>query len=57
MDRKLAGGQERSADMGQGGKGLHLGLRSCGRIGAVDNIVVPPIKTRDFNFQSISDAV
>jgi hypothetical protein len=37
------------------GRAIRVSASGSGDIGAA--IVVPPIKTRDFNFQSISDAV
>ena len=37
------------------GRAIWVSASESGDIGAA--IVVPPIKTRDFNFQSISDAV
>ena len=37
------------------GRAIRVSASESGDIGAA--IVVPPIKTRDFNFQSISDAV
>jgi hypothetical protein len=37
------------------GRAIRVSASESGDIGAA--MVVPPIKTRDFNFQSISDAV
>ena len=37
------------------GRAIRVSASESGDIGAA--LVVPPIKTRDFNFQSISDAV